>query len=276
MSDWPTSRKNDAPRGGEGETGLEAMVSAPRPSDCPRSAPALRGRFFAWEEKGKRARGVDVERRRAITESGQIAKRPPGSARRAPPRRFNAGFEGFSLNIEPAQTTSRERAFALLQCAPFFVGETHWMPWDPKTPCNHGTGPDRKPPRRDSSKSATAPPQCRLRGLFVEFGSSGQRDADRRGRQRFFAAVLLRLAVDALHGPGVCLGSRLRANSHEAASPAEAAGSRDACGMLAPRRDRMRIRSRRLVAHKQRNGLGVACVGEHVHRPRADAAIAQT
>ena len=135
MSDWPTSRKNDAPRGGEGETGLEAMVSAPRPSDCPRSAPALRGRFFAWEEKGTHARSVDARWRRAITE--------PASAQSA---------------------------------------------------------------ARGGLKSAIPPPQCRLRGLFVELGSSGQRDADRRGRQRFFAAVLLRLAGDAPHGPGVLLG----------------------------------------------------------------------
>ena len=125
MSDWPTSRKNDAPRGGEGETGLEAMVSAPRPPDCPRSAPALRGSFFAWEEKGTQARSVDARRRRAIT--------APSSAQSA---------------------------------------------------------------ARGGLKSAIPPPQSPFRGLFVEFGSSGQRDADGRGRQRFFAAVLLRLAVE--------------------------------------------------------------------------------
>lgn len=45
--------------GGEGEAGLEAMAFAPRPPDCPRSTPALRGRFFAWEKEGKRARIVD-------------------------------------------------------------------------------------------------------------------------------------------------------------------------------------------------------------------------
>ena len=170
----------------------------------------------------------------------------------------------------------REMAFALLQCVPLFCGGNASEALRSDGAAQSRTWAGSQTAARGGSKSAAASPQCRLWGLFVEFGSSGQRDADRRGRQRFFAAVLLRLAGDAPHGPGVCLGSRLRANSHEAASPAEAAGSRDACGMLVPRRDRMRIRSRRLVAHKQRNGLGVACVGEHVHRPRPDAAVAQT
>lgn len=39
-------------------------------------------------------------------------------------------------------------------------------------------------------------------------------------------------------GPAFRLGSRLCANSPEAASRSEAAGSRDACGLLAHRRER--------------------------------------
>lgn len=177
MSAWPTTRKNDAPRRGAGETALEAMASAPRPPDCPRSAPALRGRFFAWEEKGTQARSVDARRRRAITEPGRIAKLPPGSARRAPPRRLNAGFEGFSLNIEPAQTTSRRWRLRCFNALPFL--------WGKRVGClgirrrRAITAPaSAQSAARGGLKCAIPPPQSRLRGLFVEFGSSGQRDAD--------------------------------------------------------------------------------------------------
>lgn len=113
MSDWPTLRKNDAPRGGAGDTALEAMASVPRPPDCPRSSPALRGRFFAWKEARKHARSVDVERRRAITAPASAQRAARGGLKRAfPPLQCRLlGFFAFQrqrfghLNVEPAQTT---------------------------------------------------------------------------------------------------------------------------------------------------------------------------
>lgn len=66
--------------GGEGETGLEAMVSAPQSSDCPRSAPALRGRFFL---RGKRReRMLEALTPDGAAQSRRLRRRkaPPGSA----------------------------------------------------------------------------------------------------------------------------------------------------------------------------------------------------
>lgn len=237
MSDWPTSRKNDAPRGGEGETGLEAMVSAPRPPDCPRSAPALRGSFFAWEEKGTQARSVDARRRRAITapSSAQSAARGGLKSAIPPPQ---SPFRGlFVEDRASANNPAGEGVCAALMRNPFW-GKSAAEALAPEGAAPSRRRRQRKAARAGGLKRAIPPPQCRPRGLFVEFGSSGQREADRRGRQRFFAAVLCDWRSTRRMGPAFRLGSQLRANSSEAASRSEAAGSRDACGLLAHRRER--------------------------------------
>ena len=120
---------------------------------------------FLW---GKRIGCLGIRRRRAITEPGRIANRRAETARRAPPRRLNAGFEGFSLNLD-------------------YPGKG--MP-------------------TDAGVNASSRLSC----------------CDWRATRRM--------------GPAFRLGSRLCANSPEAASRSEAAGSRDACGLLAHRRER--------------------------------------